>query len=275
MQIKVLEYNLLMGLHTNPREGPVKLEQDRVDAARKVVRQEQPDIVVLVEACDAQSNDHGIDVNYRELFNLPNYFYGTYSHTHKHGNAVLSRFPIMRTQNHSLEKRKFIRAAIDLEGTLLHVDVTHPHCHLSEAEKISFFQDIFQDMPQKRYVLAGDFNSYTEGDRERARDEYVKKFNEFIPDSERAAALVDDLLSCKAMTKLARSGLVDTFRAIHPTERVFTMPTDLINRDKSTAERIDYIFCSPDIRVIDAGIIRTPATERASDHHPIYAVLEV
>ena len=55
----------------------------------------------------------------------------------------------------------------------------------------------------------------------------------------------------------------------------FTIPTDLMSKNKNGAIRMDYIFCTEDFNVLDSGIIKNNLTEMVSDHYPVYAVLEV
>ena len=45
--------------------------------------------------------------------------------------------------------------------------------------------------------------------------------------------------------------------------------------DKGSGIRIDYIFCSTDFKVLDSVIVKNKLTELASDHYPIYSVLEI
>ena len=47
------------------------------------------------------------------------------------------------------------------------------------------------------------------------------------------------------------------------------MPTDLINRDKSSAMRIDHVLANDDVDVIGGEVVQTAASNCASDHHPV------
>ena len=72
-----------------------------------------------------------------------------------------------------------------------------------------------------------------------------------------------------------KEGLIDTYKSKHLSETNFTMPTDLRSENKDSAVRIDYIFCSGNFKIIDAKIIKKITAEKASDHYPIYSVLEI
>lgn len=66
--------------------------------------------------------------------------------------------------------------------------------------------------------------------------------------------------------------LADTFRAVHPeADAVGTFGEFVGRRD---GPKIDYVFTGPDVRVLDAGIVRDHRDGRyPSDHFPVYADL--
>jgi len=62
---------------------------------------------------------------------------------------------------------------------------------------------------------------------------------------------------------------VDLFRRFHPGERGETI--------REPPLRLDYIFATEDLaqRAIRCDVLRTPDTERASDHYPVLADFEL
>lgn len=76
-----------------------------------------------------------------------------------------------------------------------------------------------------------------------------------------------------AVQRLALAGLVDSFRVLHPDqEPVGTFNAFTGDRD---GEKIDWIWITPDWRVVRADIDRTSRGGRyPSDHFPVTAVLE-
>jgi endonuclease/exonuclease/phosphatase family metal-dependent hydrolase len=66
------------------------------------------------------------------------------------------------------------------------------------------------------------------------------------------------------------SGLIDTFRAIHPDEHTVGTFNDFKN--KTDGDKIDYILTPPGVQVLDAAIVRTNDNGRTpSDHFPVTA----
>lgn len=66
--------------------------------------------------------------------------------------------------------------------------------------------------------------------------------------------------------------LIDTFRALQPdAEEVGTFNGFWLDR---TRRKIDYVFASPEVKVLDARIVNDHRDGRqASDHYPVTAVL--
>ena len=69
--------------------------------------------------------------------------------------------------------------------------------------------------------------------------------------------------------------LLDTFRVIHPDEKnVATF--NGFRKGEITGAKIDYIFVTPDLKTIDAEIIRTSRDGKyPSDHFPVRATVEL
>ncbi len=79
--------------------------------------------------------------------------------------------------------------------------------------------------------------------------------------------------SNKAITPLAEN-LIDSYRAIHPTTKRVGTFNDWKGTD--TEDKIDYVFVSKDITVLDADIIRDNKNGRyPSDHFPVTATIKL
>jgi len=51
--------------------------------------------------------------------------------------------------------------------------------------------------------------------------------------------------------------------------RRFSIPTDLLSLDKSSAMRIDHVLANQRIEIVSGEVVHSPASNRSSDHHPV------
>ena len=97
-----------------------------------------------------------------------------------HGNAVLSKFPIVRFENHDVsvsgpEKRGLLHCELQVPGRSLNLHAICVHLSLTEAHRTLQMDSLCQLIhaqvpPQAPLVVAGDFNDW----RHRARDQLEK-----------------------------------------------------------------------------------------------------
>lgn len=275
-KLKIMEYNILQGFHT--KSNPAILESERLTAARKIILSEEPDILVLVEACADNISKHGINIDYSKEFNLPYHFHGHKPNGSHHGISILSRWPLIEKEDYSIKDMEFVRIEIALNNKIIRIDALHPHPDLNDKQKARFFKGVIRDS-KNNTILVGDFNSLSSRDKHN-RENLIKKFKsfpEFKDKEERDVEdLVDNRLTFEAMDIIEKSNFIDTYRQVHKKDKCsFTIPTNLHDIDKSAASRIDFIFVSKNINIIDANIIKNDLAEKASDHYPIYAILEI
>jgi endonuclease/exonuclease/phosphatase family metal-dependent hydrolase len=146
----------------------------------------------------------------------------------------------------------------------------HPaHDVSDDARRAQLMQDLFR--AGKPDIILGDFNAGS------SEDTYDKKhlltgFSRFMKQG--AKAKVNDLLKGALVNTLLKEGYRDAFLAAGKPWQ-YTMPSDLRSKHKDSGVRIDFIFVKKGIKVIDAGILKNKDTEIASDHYPVYAVIEV
>jgi endonuclease/exonuclease/phosphatase family metal-dependent hydrolase len=277
MKLKVMEYNIFEGLAKEVEDGKYVVQKDRIRAAVSMVRKFDPDILVLCEASFTPNHKNsirrfGVLQNYAKIFNYPHAYYGVRSR--RDGTTVLSKYPL-KGEDFSLSKMSFVRVRISVEGREIMLDAAHPHPRVEEDDKRGFFKSIIRDR-KRPYILSGDFNSIS------PRDLYDKKkllrgFNLMVPDDKsEAESIVKGILDLKPGNYLVKTDLQDSYRVINKKrDFVYTNPTNLFRDYLDAAMRLDYIYCSKDLKVLDAGIIKNKLTDIASDHYPIYAVLEL
>lgn len=263
MKLKVMQYNILHGFHGTL--APFQLERERLEAAKEVVREENPDILVLTEAAYGSPNNFGISMNYAEIFGYPYSYFAPWGN-YEWGNCLLSKFPI-NGETITLSSRTALRARVGLGKKALTVDVFHPKVNITEDEKIDAIKPLLQNIPEC-YLLTGDFNAISDED-EYNHDRMLAGFRRFDKTPE---VTVAEIFRRKLIPYVKSQGLKDAFS---PETRHYTIPTDMCSRIKDSAMRIDYFFVPPKMKVLETRVVINDLTERASDHYPIIAVLDV
>lgn len=260
--LRLLSFNILEGFRPLGKLGSERrlLDRQRVEAARALVRQLAPDILVLNEAlfCRAYL---GKRVDYRRLLDFPHEAAALYDGAW--GNAILSRLPIVGSQELRIYNRGGLIARMQTRDGLLTVASYHPHPHRYPANKAHDFLQLVDGLSGP-IIVCGDLNSISPEDATDRRA-LVQSFRAFSADPE---ADVDRFLESgkRVFAALAKLGLKD---AIPVAGRRYSIPTDLINADKRSGMRIDHILANAAIEVVHGEVVHSPASNRASDHHPV------
>ena len=155
------------------------------------------------------------------------------------GNAILSRYPVLEYKEYELSPRDlpvlrgFVKAVMDIgEGDSLQLIATHFH-HIEEEGSVREIQsaEVIENWNGAgRTVLLGDLNA----------DPHEPE-----------------------MVMLQQAGLIDTVGTLEP-PLVYTWHAADPDR------RLDYIWLSPDLSVIEVNVPMT----RASDHLPVIALIQ-
>ncbi len=232
LPVRVMSYNIHQGFDV---EGVLGIE-----ALARVIEAQDPDIVALQEVSRGWVINGSTDTLVWLSQRLEmDYVWGPAADS-TWGNAVLSRFPVLDSQNKSMPNNDEIRLdrgflAVDMDignGEVLRVVATHLHAGDTEG--------VFRE-PQiraitgfwngaDRTVLLGDLNAQP-GDPE--------------------------------MLHLAEAGMLDAFLISGTSGPGFTSEAD------DPRQRIDYIWVSPDLKARDFVTIQS----LASDHFPVTATL--
>ncbi len=230
--VKVMTYNIHSGYNV---EGGQDFE-----AIARVIEESGADIIGLQEVSRVRLMDGAVDMTtwLSRRLEMHVLFLGTGEPTW--GNALLSRYPIIESgegnlpDEGSLIKRGYLWAAIDIgEDEPLLVIVTHLH-HIVADSEIRQVQvpDILDFWDaQGQTVLMGDLNAE--------------------PDS-------------AEMGLISRAGLVDSWveSGIGDGYSYYATDPDI---------RIDYLWHSPDLEVLEIEVIQTTA----SDHLPVVVEFEL
>ncbi len=271
MKIKIMQYNIRTGFRTF--NEPYDYEGDRIELAKKIIRKEKPDILILNEAYFESKNKIEILMDYQKIFGFPFYAHGNYENGLSlfWGDALLSKYPITEVTNKSKGMAGLFRTKINVNDKALNLDITHvsPIPAITSKKQAAFIKNILKDK-KENYVLSGDFNSLSPKDNYK-EENLINAWSKF---EKNAKKLIKEMLKRDAIKYVLSKGLVDTYKKKNK-KFDFTIPTDFLSKDKGSGIRIDYIFCSKDFKVLESGIIKNKLTEKASDHYPIYAILEL
>jgi endonuclease/exonuclease/phosphatase family metal-dependent hydrolase len=260
--LRLVSFNILEGFRPLRRLGAERrlLDRERIAAARAVVAELAPDVLVLNEALFCRAHI-GQRVDYHRLFGFLHETAALYEGAW--GNAILSRFPIIGSQELRVYNRGGLIAAIATPAGSLTVASYHPHPRrIPEHKALDFWR--LMDGLTGPIILCGDLNCISPED-DIDRQQLVASFRDF---ARRPEADVDRFLESGRLVfaTLGRLGLRD---AIPAGGRRYSMPTDLISSNKSSGIRIDHILANEQIAVVHGEVVHSPASNRASDHHPV------
>jgi endonuclease/exonuclease/phosphatase family metal-dependent hydrolase len=155
-------------------------------------------------------------------------------------------------------------AVIDTPNGDLTVASYHPHPNRYPTDKAADFARLVADLTGP-LAVCGDLNCISPDDAI-DRQEMVAAFRRFASNPEAAINQFMESGRQVFFSALGRFGLTD---AISIAERRYSMPTDLISLNKSSAMRIDHILASDGIEVVAGEVAHSTASNQASDHHPV------
>ena len=247
MALRILSYNILFG------------GQDRLPLIARVIHRHQPDAVALLEA-NSQSNVEalaqqlGMNVTFGEAnstFHI----------------AWLSRFPILRMENHRLPILEKTLLEIDFywEGTELALFATHLRAgRLQEqdhyrAMEMQAILGLLRSPGRQPHVLVGDLNTVHPAD-----------FPNVPVDAELSVGGKEQntpVFLRQVIPLLLEARYVDCYRSIHPVTPGYTYPVT------TPWLRIDYIFADPLLakRLHACDVVTGVEAKMASDHFPVWA----
>lgn len=271
MQIKIIQYNIRTGFRKI--EKPYDYEENRLELAKKIIKNENPDILILNEAYFESKNKSKILMDYQKIFGFPFYAHGNYENglSPFWGHALLSKYPIIEALNKSKGLAGLYRTKLKIKQKIVNLDIIHvsPIPCLSSKKQERFIKKILKNK-KKNYILSGDFNSLSPEDKY-DKEKMINSWGKF---EKNAKKVVSEMLEKDTVKHVLFKGLIDSYK-IKNKKFDFTIPTDFLSKDKSSGIRIDYIFCSKDFKVVNSGIIKNKLTEKASDHYPTYAILNI
>lgn len=258
--IKVLDYNIYKGMS---QDSTLKK-----DEFVEWMKQLSPDIVGLEE------------MNYFTQSELDN-FASRYGHPYSvllkekgYPVALTSRYPVVNVHRVTDNMQHgFIMAQI-LD---YHIIVTHlsPHSWEKRGQEIDLILATIQaTAPKGKWIILGDFNSYSPVDAQAYTDGLLKKRTKQLEQKYKSHKnLRNGELDYSVIQKVLDFGLVDALKTKHASFNS-SVPTKVL--EHATLEvnppfRIDYIFVSPSMKrkIKSCEILKNPFTDLHSDHYPV------
>ncbi len=273
---------------TNYQSGVFKfltyniLETGRIPQWKDVIKEENPDIMVLVETGKWVNGSTEFNSVVNELSSYfpdehPYYAYTTKAVSSTDGEAILSRYPIINaTQLGTLyhddgtsfePAHDFLYAVVKIGQMYVHVFGTHLKCCSGELNEISREEDIegilnFMDtLGNVPIIFAGDFNSFSPQD-----------VGNLAP---KPGNLGDGPISMMLNNSNPRGSKIhhfyDVYRILNPYNPGYTYVDDFYR------SRIDFIFVNQYFRnaLVNSTVASTPSGKIGSDHYPVDAFLNL
>jgi len=269
-----MSYNIERGFHNSEHI----FQEQRLQAAQRIVQQVKPDILALTEANYGGLNSHGTKMDYQQIFGFPYGQWGGYRvfgprHGDEGGNCLLSSFPL-QAEVINFSHKGAVRGKIQLEDKInfqtknITMDVVHPSYSISDKEKITELSSLVKNYPAP-YILTGDFNTLHPDD---VYDWNLlnQEFAEF--DQHKVQKMFDIWKKAECVSWILQQGLLDAFPL---SARQSTVPTFYAYKRKQKGVRIDFAFHSSELLVKEAYVLKNDDTEIASDHYPIVVKFEI
>ncbi len=250
--MRAMSYNILNG------------GAGREAALLEVARTVQPDLLFMQEIRDHANAQHfarALSMGFRHApSNTPNRQVALLSHLPIAASAAPRRFPLLRALLATTVTLPDRRA---LNLFCVHLGLLHDEWRRAEVQTIvRLIAEYEQAHPAAFSLVGGDFNTVAPGERIGYRG---------APLLYKAVFLVQFAYFRRALNPLRAAGYVDCFRALHPADDGFTMPTP------APRLRLDYLFASPPLaeRLRACAVVTAPAARHASDHFPLMAEFEI
>ncbi|MGB8344678.1 MAG: endonuclease/exonuclease/phosphatase family protein [Ktedonobacteraceae bacterium] len=231
--MKIMSYNILLG------------GEDRIPHITNVIREQQPDVVALLEA----NSRENVETLARKL-DMQFVFGEANSEFHV---AWLSRLPVVRSENHRLPAlaKTLLEIELQWERRRVHLFAAHlqhklePEYEQKRVAEVRAILDVMSRLDNRPRLLAGDLNTLRPGDTTGVATDMPRE----------------------AIPLLLNAGYIDCYRRIHPISPGYTYKLP------EPSMRIDYVFASIEmaLHLHKCAVVSNEEAQIASDHLPILA----
>ncbi|MCP1645645.1 endonuclease/exonuclease/phosphatase family metal-dependent hydrolase [Pseudomonas citronellolis] len=266
MQLKVLTYNTLFA----GRDGA---DTRRAAAQIGLVRELEPDVFLMQEARGFDANGGSWLYDMEHLFQMRG-FLALAPRTGQHL-AIFIRQPL-RPLSFESDPSNFHHSVASLRVALpgieqsLHLTSVHLCPNGVDVRRREAAYLAVQATPGEYRLLAGDFNSASPHDPEPRGFDLLAAHHRirYAGDGRHADRTV--------LATLETAGWVDVGHLLQPAPTP-TVPTAAYTNAEFAQMRCDYVLATPALasKAVGYQVIRTPATDSASDHYPVLATFEI
>ena len=252
------------------------LETGAIPEWKEVIKEENPDIMVLVETgkwVNGSDEFNWVVGNLSSYFpnEHPYYAFTTKAVSSTDGEAILSRYPIINaTQISTLyhddgtpfePAHDFLYAIVKIGEMYVHVFGTHLKCcsggEASREEDIEGIMNFMDSLGNVPIIFAGDFNSFSPYD-----------VGDLAPKPGNLGYGPISIMLNKSDPRASQvHQFYDVFRILNPYDPGYTYV------DAFYRSRIDFIFVNQYFRnaLVNSTVASTPSGKIGSDHYPVDA----
>lgn len=261
--MKLMTYNILVGgLDSDKiKKGPRTLD---IHEVLNQASQDQPlDFLAVQEAEYFDIQDNNLLHRMSDAANLPHV---KLSKPKKRRNKL--RYPVAIFSKHPFKEEYDFHNQITRGGLQTQIacdlgEIAICNIHLNskgENKRLQEIETILSRMNHyEKSIIMGDFNSLSESDGYRKDSVAPSKYR------------------FEVTTKMKQGGFIDVAEYCS-VNGVPTFPSRLTQGmfEDQSLRRLDYIWVSPSLQphIRRAGVIQTEKSDKASDHYPVWAILE-
>lgn len=188
---------------------------------------------------------------------------------HNNGITVLTNYDNLEFSTVSLGTRDAVKTSLKGDNSLdifsVYLDDISEETRLEQIRSLLHYVE-----PGKRTIIMGDFNSIADRDVTKVESTLARIFRYLPRNVKKRLYSIEDKVAHRGTIKFLESkGFVDT--AGEKPEP--TVPTKKNYQLISPFLRLDYAFCTPDIKVASMQVVRGKLFNHISDHFPF--VLEI
>lgn len=240
MEIKFLSWNIWCGTYFEDVKKFIKESDADVIALQEIVNNIDGNMSEII------AKELGYNFIYTSDIDMPLKYLPGYQNdnenTIKMGNAILSRYEILSSQEHILiegQKRTVIEASIEIKDKILKVFSVHlRHTHQTQSSlQSSQLESLLKLLPNTNTIVMGDFNSLPES-------KIISRTNEYLTNTD--------------------MGLNTPTWSVYKEGCTECLIEDIVYK-------LDYIFTTRDINTHSFKV----HASKASDHLPISVLVSI